>query len=113
MYTPHLVYPFICSWFSAFGVKNIAAMNMSVQIPVFVPAFIFSFFLFFFDIYSEVELLGHMVILLKFLKNFHTVFPHSFLKKVHATLILKPDTVQKRMNVHTVITDECWYKNTK
>ena len=49
----------------------------------------------------------------KFLKNFHTVFPHSFLMKVYITLILKPDTLQKRMNVHTVITDECWYKNTK
>ena len=70
------------SWFSAFGVKNIAAMNMSVQIPVFVPAFIFSFS-FFFDIYSE--LLGHMVILLKFLKNFHTEFSlvHFWRKYMH------------------------------
>ena len=76
--------------FQLLAVMNIVAMNMSVQISVFVPAFIFSFF--FFDIYLEVELLSHMVILLKFLKNFHTVFPHSFLMKVYITLILKPDT---------------------
>ena len=94
-----------------FQLLAVMNLHMSVQISVFVPAFIFSFF--FFDIYLEVELLSHMVILLKFLKNFHTVFPHSFLMKVYITLILKPDTLQKRMNVHTVITDECWYKNTK
>lgn len=38
-------------------IVNSAALNISVQMPVLVCAFIL------FDIYSEVELLDHMVIL--------------------------------------------------
>ena len=69
--------------FQLLAVMNIVAINMSVQISVFVPAFL-SFFLYFLDIYSE--LLSDMVILLKFLKNFHTVCPPSFLMKVYINI---------------------------
>ena len=49
-------------------------MNIGVHVSFQVRGFLF--FVFFLGIYSEVGLLGHMVALFCFLRNFHTVF-HS------------------------------------
>ena len=84
MYLPHIFNLFIHWWtfrllppfgFCEWYFVNNAAVNTGVHISVRVPDFVS------FDIYPEVELLDHMVIVcLIFLRNLCTVFCNGFTK---------------------------------